>query len=167
MANSVEASSRSSWTSQKGCPPSERALSYYCDHAHWKHPLQRWDRKGEPIVCGWGAHDAAADRLLSEPTVPILVHHFQFRAEDWTRSRLTRLFGKTGDGGSRIPELAGPAEGDTYGDTRLRLRSLDAVYSRRWQEALYSPPCAAGYAPELRQWEDWVEPRDRSVARWY
>jgi len=133
----------------------------YCDLGHSNHPLQRWDRDRPPIVCGVGRHKAACGEPLLEPPTATFFHHFPFRAESTTRSRLSALFAASGQTSDRI------GRDPTHAHVRLRLRSLDAVYRQRWDRVAFFPPCAAGYVPELRPWEEWVEAADSTVARWY
>jgi hypothetical protein len=132
-----------------------------CGLGHGKHPLQRWDRDQPVIVSGPGSHLASSSDGLLEPTVPVSCHHFPFRAEAATRRRLLQLFGRDEEAVDRI-QLD-----PNHAHLRLRLRSLDAVYAGRWQDVSFFPACAPGYVPDLRRWEDWVDPADREVARWY
>jgi hypothetical protein len=132
-----------------------------CALGHYKHALQRWDRRGSPIACGHGFHDAGCDERLLEPTLPVIVHHFPFRAETATRRRLERLFGQGGGAADRVADQVHHAH------LRLRLRSLDALYEQRWEDVAYFPPCARGYVPDLRRWQEWVGPDARDPPRWY
>jgi hypothetical protein len=133
---------------------------YYCDLLHLKHPLQRWDRDAPGIVAGVGAHLASSAATLLEPAEPVFCHHFPYRAESVTRRRLERLFGLDG-GADRIG--TDPAHG-----TQLRkLRALDAVYGRRWEDVPYFTPCVPGYVPMFRSFAEWVPSADAEVDRWY
>jgi hypothetical protein len=132
-----------------------------CDAGHSNHPLQRWSRGAPRITAGLGAHHAVCAEPLLEPAEGVFFHHFPYRDEAVTRRRLLRLFGRNGDAGDRI------GDDPNHAHLALRLRSLDAVYRQRWHDVAFFPPCARGYVPELRGWDDWVPPEDRPVARWY
>jgi hypothetical protein len=133
----------------------------YCDRGHWRHPLVRWDRDSPALVPDEGFHTSACSDLLIEPAEAVFFHHFPFRAEADTRRRLSTLFGGATPTSTRVPAGAHVVH------LQRRLRSLDAVYRQRWAEMPVHPPCAPGYVPDLRPWEEWVEPADRDVARWY
>lgn len=133
----------------------ERAVNHGCELPHWKHHLQRFDRKAAFIQSRDGAHFAVcADRsLLYEPTVGTKTHHFQYRDEARTRGMLEIVAGPA----STRAALPGYEE---Y--FAMRRRSLDAVYSQRWDEvqAEESGMTAAEYHPA-----PW--PHMDRVRRWY
>src|SRR5262249_10155348 len=118
--------------------------AWYCELGHRKHPLQRWDREGPPIVSGDGFHHAASDALLVGPARPVFAPHFPSRAEAPTRRR----FGRPSGVGTARPARSG--DDPDHGHLRLRRRSLDAVYAQRWEAMTFFPPCVPGYAPELK-----------------
>jgi hypothetical protein len=130
-----------------------------CDFAHYKHPLQRWDADGSPIKCGWGFHNATCAEALLEPALPVFLHHFPYRAKEFTKARLERLVA--------VEATRGTTSDAATVHMRRRFESLDAVYAQRWRDVELFPPGAPGYAPELRSWEAQVDQPDRSVARWY
>jgi len=136
-------------------------IAPYCEQAHWRHSLQRWDREGARVAVTSGFHMAKSSDFLLEPSIPVFFHHFPFRAEQVTRSRLLRLFGRNGGADNRIRTRGvGP-------HMRVRLRALDAVYEQHWERMAFYPPCAPGYVPRLRPWDEWVERADGEVPRWY
>ncbi len=123
-----------------------------CGLNHWKHPLQRFDRHAPFIVCQRGAHGAYCAEPLIEPSVGITTHHFQYRDEtttkaklDLTRAQRTGLYGSNGlDGFSR------------------RSRSLDAVYSQRWDEVETEAHRTLADVGGPHPW-----PRVANARRWY
>jgi hypothetical protein len=137
----------------------------YCDLGHRKHHLRRWERGGAAIAPDdeglLGFHVARSSEFLLEPAPAAFVHHFPFRAEETTRARLERLFGTSGAGATRIADRGGDAH------MRVRLRSVDALYRGLWADVVFFPPCLPGWMPDLKLWEEWVEPADAAVARWY
>ncbi len=132
-----------------------------CELGHARHSLQRWDRDRPRIVSHDGFHTVTCADILAEPTEPVIFHHFPFRDELSTRGRLDAL------GGARAGTSRLAYQADAGYHMRLRLRSLDAVYRQRWEEVSFYPPLTSGYVPEIRKWEEWVEPRDADVDRWY
>jgi hypothetical protein len=132
-----------------------------CELGHARHSLQRWDRTGPPITCHDGFHTAESSEALLEPALPVLFHHFPYRAEAVTRRRLATLT-ESENGTSRIANVANAAF-----HMQLRLHSLDAVYRRRWDEVAFYPPLTRGWVPELKNWDDWVDPTERQIPRWY
>jgi hypothetical protein len=130
-----------------------------CALAHSNHPLQRWDRASPPIVPSGGAHTATCDEPLREPRPGVFFQHFPYREEGFTRRRVEHLFGLDGSGGRVTP--------GREAHMRARLRSLDAVYGRRWHGVSLFPPCVPGYAVELKPFAEWVGADDGDVARWY
>ncbi len=141
-----------------------------CPSRHRKHPLQRYDRGGAAIECGRGFHLAQCADQLYEPIQPSFLHHFPYREESLTRSRLKALWAKDHKGVTRAAESH-----DTH--MLARFRSLDAVYSQDWTRVenflaldpmcsqFESPPPASGV--NLRPWTELVEPQHQQVLRWY
>jgi hypothetical protein len=123
-----------------------------CSVGHWKHPLQRFDRRGQFIVSNEGAHQAFASERLIEPTVGIVMHHFQYRDEARTRGRL-QLIHDTGR-----DELHSSAGWSSF---ERRRRSLEAVYAQRWDEVETPPNRRAHEALDPQPW------RGAASARWY
>ena len=137
------------------CYGFEPANNPPCELGHWKHPLQRFDRKGQFIVSNDGAHLAYSSDRLVEPTEGIVIHHFQYRDERVTRAKLDLVIGP---GANRVAlhESAG------FAGFARRRRSLDAVYRQQW-DAMDVPPNRRGDAH--RNPVPW--PDIDAVKRWY
>jgi hypothetical protein len=101
-----------------------------CSLGHWKHPLQRFDRHGQFLLSNEGAHTAFSSEQLVEPTAGIVIHHFQYRDEAFTRAKLQLM---ESAGREVLHESAG------WRSFARRRQSLDAVYSQRWDE-VDTPP---------------------------
>jgi hypothetical protein len=101
-----------------------------CTLAHWKHPLQRFDRRGQFLLSNEGAHTAFASDQIIEPSQGVLIHHFQYRDEAFTRAKLELVESAGRDG---LHESAGWRSFDR------RRQSLEAVYSQRWDEVYTLP----------------------------
>jgi glycosyltransferase involved in cell wall biosynthesis len=127
----------------------------HCAQPHWKHPLQRFDRDGAFLLAMGGFHSASlrTGEPLVEPAGGIVTHHFQYREESFTRSRLELLVASTRND-----------HNETIGNTDMKKRfaSLDAVYAQRWQDvdSLRRMAEVPGVHPE--RWTD-----SRSIRRWY
>ena len=122
---------------------------------HWKHPLQRFDRDANFIVSRAGSHWGICPQRLLEPTGGIVTHHFQYRNEDLTRAKLQLTCGP----GSRRTALYGANRVDGFS---RRLRSLDAVYARRWEDVEVDAHRTLGTSNPPRPWPSMVD-----VRRWY
>jgi len=129
---------------------------HFCAQPHWKHPLQRFDRKDLFIMAGGGFHTGSlrTDEPLIEPTDGIVTHHITYREESFTRGRLELLCG-------------GPARNsgnDAVGNRTIQRRfdSLDAVYAHDWKRVnnLRGKEPMLGVTP--RPWPD-----PTSTRRWY
>jgi hypothetical protein len=140
---------------QPRCYTFEPADFSPCLLGHWKHPLQRFDRHGHFVLSNDGAHTAFCSDRLVEPTMGIVVHHFQYRDEARTRAKLELA---SGPGSTRtgLHEAAG-----FTGFVRRR-RSLDAVYSQRWADVETPPNAQRASSLDPRPW-----PGAASVPRWY
>ncbi len=121
-----------------------------CGQIHWKHPLQRFDRSGYFLQDSPGSHWAMCRVPISEPTGGIVIHHFQYRDEEKTRARLRSLCAG--------PRLAFPLHRDHFDQRR---RSLDAVYSQRWEDVEtstrgtdYRNPLPWPGLSKVRRWYD-------------
>ena len=92
---------------------------------HWKHPIQRFDRDRKFIVSKPGAHRAEGGDANErwEPAEGVVVHHFQYREEEWTRGKLDLICES-----SRLVASKQEVHFD------VRRRSIDAVYQQRWPE---------------------------------
>jgi glycosyl transferase family 2 len=126
-----------------------------CGLSHWKHPLQRFDRRGPFVVSRAGAHWAFCAEDLLEPSTGIVIHHFQYREEATTRSKLQLTCGP------------GPARTALYGTDGVdgfsrRRRSLDAVYAQRWEAVETEVHRTLAGTGEPRPW-----PGVADVRRWY
>jgi hypothetical protein len=141
----------------------------FCSLNHRKHPLQRFDRDGPPIMSHLGFHQARSTEQLYEPTVSCLLHHFPYREESATRGRLDALCGREATGTARIQTRDDyeRRESGNVSDVSRRYRTVDNVYARRWDmvENLRRRGRRVGVEP--RPWTDLVEPADRDFARWY
>jgi hypothetical protein len=133
----------------------------YCEHGHWRHALQRFDRSGPLIKSGKSFHEVVSAEPLVEPTVPVFFHHFPYRAESDSRRRLERLFAEADGAGPRVVDERAQVH------MRLRRRSVEAVYRQQWDAVVFYPTCAPGFVPTLKRWEDWVDATDARSARWY
>jgi glycosyltransferase involved in cell wall biosynthesis len=145
---------------QPMCEPFSQPPIPQCRAGHFKHPLQRFDRAGPFVSSLSGSHRCRTnDRsLLLEPTPGIVSHHFQYREEDFTRRRLTEVYGPGPSRGAQLRRMgASGGEG--------RLRSADAVYAQRWAEVDNQRHIRGDVGVRLRPWSDfsgWTQPR-----RWY
>jgi galactose binding lectin-like protein/glycosyl transferase family 2 len=145
----------------------ELSMGWYCDHGHWKHTLQRWDRDGARLKASRGFHRGAnPNEVVFEPALPAFCHHFPYRERPVTEWRLAQLFGREADAAFR-PDAVGRSELSQDLHMRMRYGSLDAVYRQRWSDVRFFPPCVPGYVPELKPFDEWVDPADVDVARWY
>jgi hypothetical protein len=122
-----------------------------CSLGHWKHPLQRFDRHGQFLLSNEGAHTAFSSEQLVEPSAGIVVHHFQYRDEAFTRANL-ELVESTGR--EVLHESAG------WRSFSRRRQSLEAVYSQRWDEVDTLPNRAAESNKYPIAWT-------ASTRRWY
>jgi hypothetical protein len=143
-------------------PLCEELRPPFCPLRHRKHPLQRWDRSGPKIECLAGFHKATCDVLpLVEPSDGAFVHHFPFRGEAFSRRRLDVLCGVGAEGVGRARE-----DDPATAHMLPRYRSLEAVYSQRWDEVEnFMPGKRSGVAPV--PWTSLVDEADTSIARWY
>jgi len=137
----------------------------YCDEGHWKHPLQRFDRRGPFLASLQGFHGAnllMGERVI-EPEGGIVTHHFPYREEGATRRRLELLCG----GEDRN------SYNDAIGNSSIKKRfdTLDAVYRGDWAkvDSLRSRAPDLGVRPE--PWPDpsssrrWYEPAELTAVR--
>ena len=137
----------------------------HCADGHWKHPLQRFDRSGPPIVSAIGFHKAEClAHPLFEPSTPIFMHHFQYRDEVRTRYRLQQLCLPDAEGRARIALTDARWGGSGISK---RFRTLSAVYGQRWNEVenLYRRGDPVGVSPV--PWVQTVAPDDVRYAVWY
>jgi hypothetical protein len=130
---------------------------------HFKHPLQRFDRSGPPLVSGVGAHSVSCRRAgLFEPRDSLLVHHFNYREEHATRARMELLCGNDAGSDTRVSYQDGrnrEAFGAGLGMVR-RLRRLDEIYARA-REGIDAFPAG------LRRWDDLAGSGETNIPRWY
>jgi glycosyl transferase family 2 len=134
------------------CYQLEPWTNWNCEH--WKHPLQRFDRNRPFLQSEVGAHNASGGgrKAEAEPPGGIVVHHFQYRAEEVTRARLERLDTKAqGPRGAPKPMGLGLFED--------RLARLNAVYGRQWDQIQTDTKQAVG---RIAPW-----PHVEAVRRWY
>ncbi len=109
-------------------PMAEDFAQPMCGANHRKHPLVRWDRQGPNLRVGHGFHKVYGERLR-EPQWELVMHHFPFRNEEFTRSRLRALLGSNGGGGGRAD-----LSGESARHMKDRSDGLDAVYDGRWSD---------------------------------
>jgi glycosyltransferase involved in cell wall biosynthesis len=126
-----------------------------CGLGHWKHPLQRFDRREHFILANDGAHSAFCLGPLIEPDGGIVTHHFQFREEVRTRRKIELSCGP-GSERTALHESLG-----FDGFVRRRM-SLDAVYSGRWADMETLPNADPTAAAHPKPWPDLA-----TVRRWY
>jgi glycosyltransferase involved in cell wall biosynthesis len=128
----------------------------YCEQPHWKHPLQRFDRRGPFLSSLQGFHGATLlmGERVTEPVGGIVTHHFPYRDEEVTRKRMEQLCGGANRNGYN----------DAIGNSSIKKRfdTLDAVYSGRWDsvDSLQTRAARAGVHPQ-----PWPDPS--SSRRWY
>ncbi len=135
------------------CYPFEPLNNPPCSLGHWKHLLQRFDRHGQFLLSNEGAHTAFASERVIEPSAGVLVHHFQYRNEAFTRAKLDLVHESHRDG---LHESAGWSSFDR------RRRSLDAVYDQRWAEVDTPPNRVAGASAHPAPWSG-----QSTLRRWY
>ena len=134
-----------------------------CGAGHRKHPLQRYDRDGQPIEGGVGFHTASSSQKpLLEPLEPAFLHHFPFREERVCHDRLEALWRKNSDGKARARE-----DDIATGHMVARFRSLQSVYAQDWArvENFMGEPGSVGV--RLRRWDELVDREHLGVKRWY
>ena len=128
----------------------------YCPQPHWKHPLQRFDRRGPFLGALQGFHGATVlmgGRVI-EPMGGIVTHHFPYRDETVTTTRMELLCGVDDRN----------AYNDSIGNSSIKKRfeTLEAVYAGRWDQvdSLTAHVPRPGVHPE-----PWPDPS--SSRRWY
>jgi hypothetical protein len=134
-----------------------------CALKHRKHPLQRFDRGGKPIISDRGFHRATSEeRPLLEPTAAIYLHHFPYRDEQVTRRRLARLCGSDENGRTRVQE------GDDAADGMVpRFQTLDAVYRNDWDNVRNYRFDGEFSVARPIPWTTLAGRDDLEVRRWY
>ena len=142
-------------------PLCEELVYPMCPRGHRKHPLQRYDRHGAPIVCGRGFHIAQCAETLFEPLEAIFLHHFPFRDERITRERLRLLWADNPNGVARAD-----ASDDATGHMLPRFRSLDAVYSQDWSRVENFMPTQPAMGARLEKWQDLVAQEHQQIRGW-
>jgi hypothetical protein len=134
-----------------------------CALGHRKHPLQRFDRNGTPILADRGFHRASsAERPLREPNDAVYIHHFPYREEDVTRRRLAALCA-TDDGGN----VRARAGDDATDGMVPRFQTLDAVYSRDWARVRNYRADGRFAVANPKPWTSLVPAADTEFQRWY
>lgn len=144
-------------------PLCEEHVYPMCTRGHRKHPLQRWDRDGNPIVCGAGFHQASSTATLIEPLQHIYLHHFPYRREAVSRRRLEALCQTDADGLAR----AGDRKVQSYQHIVSRFASFDAVYRHDWEHVENLIPGHPLRGVLLDPWNLQVPNADLAFARWY
>lgn len=119
----------------RGIPMCVENTMGFCFLGHRKHPLVRQDRAGPFLEMGVGFHQLASARGVLEPTEPIWLHHFPYRAPAVTRARLMLLCGDDG-GNSRISGHE-QLEMLKESNSSRRLRELESVYTADWPNVEY------------------------------
>jgi hypothetical protein len=138
------------------CEPFTSVHIHHCTQSHWKHPLQRFDRRDLFIsaVAGFHTGTLRTREALAEPVGGIVTHHFAYRQEAVTRRHLELLCGAGGRN----------AVNDAIGNRQIqrRFESLDAVYAGDWPHVhnLRGDDPMVGVHP--RPWPDTT-----STRRWY
>jgi len=130
---------------------------------HFKHPLQRFDRSGPPLVSGVGSHSVSCRRAgLLEPCESLIVHHFNYREERTTRARMALLCGVDAGSDTRV-SYQNARQRDAFGSVLGmvdRLRTLDEIYAGARQGA-------GTFPSRLHRWEDVAGPGETNIPRWY
>jgi hypothetical protein len=142
-------------------PLAELMTFWHCGLGHRKHPLQRWQAGGPTVTCGLGFHFASAPVQLIEPREAIILHHFPFRDEAVTRSRMEKLCESV----DREQSSRAPLKHTSTDHIWPRYQSLDAVYRQDWSEVIDFIKGEKGV--HLRPWTELVDPSDIEIARWY
>jgi Glycosyl transferase family 2 len=134
-----------------------------CKLKHRKHPLQRYDRGGVPILSDRGFHRAtSAEQPLLEPTEAVYLHHFPYREEGVTRRRLALLCGSDESGRTRVQE------GDIAADGMVpRFQTLDAVYRGDWDQVRNYRFDGEFSVARPIPWTTLAAPEDLVIRRWY
>jgi hypothetical protein len=134
-----------------------------CALGHRKHPLQRFDRAGPPIVADRGFHRASsAERPLREPNDAVYIHHFPYREENVTRRRLAALCAADDGGNVRA------RTGDDATDGMLpRFQTLDAVYAHDWSRVRNYRADGRFAVANPMPWTSLVPAADAEFRRWY
>ena len=140
-----------------------------CAGRHRKHHLQRFDRDLPPITSGIGFHRGYCDDTLLEPPVSTFTHHVPYRLEASTRARFEALCGE-GPSGRRRVDLYDHqirVNAGTVSDMSKRHRTIDAVYSRRWNDVENLLREGASVGVEPAPWHSLVDPADATYSVWY
>ena len=127
---------------------------------HFKHPLVRVDASGPVMTVRTGFHRVTSTVPLFEPREHIFVHHFPYREEATTRSRLLALCGTPAGRPRRIAYMDEAVEASTWSrgtSASLRHLALDRVYR---EAADPGERLSAGLWP----WPEQVDPRDAPYA---
>jgi hypothetical protein len=145
---------------QPMCEPFCQPSIPRCRFGHFKHPLQRFDREGPFITSMGGYHTCRPnDRTqLIEPTRGVVSHHFQYRSEVATRRRLAEVYGPASPRGVQLLRYQS-RDGDR------RLRTVEAVYARRWAEVENQRHIRGDVGVHLRPWSDFSS--YSQPLRWY
>ena len=134
-----------------------------CRLRHRKHPLQRFDRGGTPIVCDRGFHRASSrERPLLEPTEAVYLHHFPYRDPPVTRARLAMLCDVEASGTARAR-----ADDDAADGMIPRFQTLDAVYRGDWGNVRNYRPETPHSTAQPIPWTSLAPREDQRVKRWY
>jgi hypothetical protein len=128
----------------------------YCDQPHWKHPLQRFDRRGPFLGSLQGFHGAnlLMGEQVIEPVGGIITHHFPYRDEVVTRKRMERLCG--------VPDRNAYNEAIGNSSIKKHFDTLDAVYSQQWDKVDNLRSHVVRHGVHLEAWPD-----PSSTKRWY
>ncbi|MDR2695995.1 MAG: glycosyltransferase family 2 protein [Deltaproteobacteria bacterium] len=81
-------------------------VAVYCNFAHNRHNLTRFDNGVFDVTIYGGDHHFTADAALYEADKGLCVHHFQFRNEGHSPGRLKALVGVDENGCSRLGDAA-------------------------------------------------------------
>lgn len=133
-------------------PLCERQQTTFCAGGHYKHPLLRADRGGEPLEAGLGTHlPVAGAHPWPEPRIGLVTHHFQFRDEDATRRRMALIAARV----------------DKERPVRARMACVDAVYAQRWSEVPLRRTRLGNRPVRPRPYTEVLSGDDARVHRWY
>lgn len=143
---------------------------FVCAKRHWKHPLLRYEG-GTWNICHTRGLHAPFTRdgvMLRGPSDGLLLHHFMFREEEFTRARLTALCQSNSD--------LGGASRSTVDDRRLggegavkRFRNLDLIYSQQWDKAelCHAQAYAKTIGIPVRHWRSVLSEHAYSPLLWH
>lgn len=144
------------------------------DRAAWKMPLLHYRARQPYDLCQtrgmhgcWASKKDGQPQTIRIPKTHLLIHHFMFREEKATRRRLEKLCGPRPQFGGRHRSAGDDEAIDGEGAVK-RWRSLEAVYSQRWEDVeLCHSTGTKSDVVTVRPWQELVGPSLYAWERWY